>query len=448
MSNLFTKQLDKNVFVIDGDSNSIIVKIFPSEESRDDEWAICNKLKQLNIKNITEYYDAIDFTLPNSEEKIYAISMANYDSTDLFNHIREKKKPITDDWRQYAIIIRNFFETQRELNKHSIYHCDIKLENIIVVDKELYLIDFGAAIDTSCDDNYTYENSAGTIDYSSPEKLKTNGIMNKEEIMQNDIFSSALSMLIMIANIWPSYFSIVKNNDLLRSTIINNGYTLLDTMINTAHNMQARYSGKALLVKLLGDVILYPEKRNYDIIIDQLNEFINNQFWRENKILYVSKECELISIENILDLTHKIVAFKKVSEININTIEQVYQQLNNTVCLPMQFPINIIKYIDGIKYYLFEITIPDVYKKLSTALKASFFTKAQTHTLSENLSKIISIIHSNNLALGGFHRNDFYVNVDTLEIRFIHVIFAKRDNLTWMNEDLRSLDKCIKFINK
>lgn len=76
-----------------------------------------------------------------------------------------------------ARIITQLSDIVGHLNSHGIYHCDIKPENVIESNGQVYLIDFGMAVRSRADANKLihYRNFGGTPAYSAPELQAAEG---------------------------------------------------------------------------------------------------------------------------------------------------------------------------------------------------------------------------------------------------------------------------------
>jgi serine/threonine protein kinase len=84
-----------------------------------------------------------------------------------------------------------------ELHQLSIYHADVKLENIIMFGKIAKIVDFGAAQFVESD--VTAGDIGGTLAYMSPEMIKGDTIIGTP----TDIWSMGVMMFVMLTGVFP-----------------------------------------------------------------------------------------------------------------------------------------------------------------------------------------------------------------------------------------------------
>merc|ERR1712243_288589 len=99
---------------------------------------------------------------------------------ELFNVLMERKLHI----RELIHIYRQIVSAISYMHSHSIYHRDLKLENIIVDEQNnVKIIDFGF-----CDVvGKEYKLFCGSLYYCAPEMVELGNIRNREEISKNVI---------------------------------------------------------------------------------------------------------------------------------------------------------------------------------------------------------------------------------------------------------------------
>lgn len=169
-------------------------KISPSENEK-------KILSGLHHKGIVKLLDSF-------QEGTKQILVLEY-GKDLFNHIMENGRFTEKDAKKH---FRPIFEAVQYLHKNKIIHRDIKLENIILTEKqELKLIDFDLAYQNKSEDSINNNNNnnqnkknniplnpCGTFQYAAPEILKC--INYDKEI---DIWALGVTLYAAVIGMFP-----------------------------------------------------------------------------------------------------------------------------------------------------------------------------------------------------------------------------------------------------
>jgi serine/threonine protein kinase len=94
-------------------------------------------------------------------------------------------------------IMRNLVKGLAELEKHEVVHRDIKLENVMLRDKdslEPVIVDFGLAV-YFWEDDYVFKN-CGTPGYLSPEVIKSEN--GSRITTKSDVFSAGVVLHVLL----------------------------------------------------------------------------------------------------------------------------------------------------------------------------------------------------------------------------------------------------------
>ena len=224
------------------------IKIYPKTNMYDTEKrnSIKNEistLKQLNHENIMKLYEVID-----TKKNIYLI-LEYINGISLMEYIKNKPQKRIEENKCKEL----FYQIVKGINycqKKSIYHRDIKLENILLIDEKIVkIIDFGFSVKCSI---HTYQKFlCGTPNYMSPE------IINKKKYLPkySDLWSLGVLLYIMLIGSFPFK---AKTEEFLIKKINKCEYELPNFISINAKN---------LIKKIL---VLEPKNRlsTEDILID------------------------------------------------------------------------------------------------------------------------------------------------------------------------------------
>ena len=149
-------------------SKKVVIKCIPIEYKSDSEPMIMQRLRH---KNIIQYI--VSFPYPKKRTRFFAIVM-DKGHTDLIYYIENVDLEEKMIWH----IMKQAFDAVKYLHGLSIWHRDIKPDNILVMNETIegslvVLSDFGTAIQVETD---TYHGDGdGTSFYAAPELLERCG---------------------------------------------------------------------------------------------------------------------------------------------------------------------------------------------------------------------------------------------------------------------------------
>ena len=232
------------------------IKIYQKNTLDDEDKKNCIKneiyiLNQLNHENIMKLYDII-----NTSKYLFLI-LEYINGISLLDYIQKlPEKRIEEN-----LCKKIFYQIVKAIqycSKKNIFHRDIKLENILLINKEnikTKLIDFGFAI--KCNKKEFQKFFCGTLNYMPPE------IINKKKYLPyySDIWSLGVLLYTMIYGRFP--FN-AKDEDSLFD-LINEGKLEFPNEIETSDEV------KNLIKKI---IVVQPDKRA------SLNEIINNSWFK------------------------------------------------------------------------------------------------------------------------------------------------------------------------
>lgn len=151
------------------------IKIYYDQGKIDDlrnEYDILSKLKHENIIHCNTYFEQLD-----KKYNKYGYLVMEYGELDLFEYLSKYSSTII-----YINFIYDIIKGLEYIHSKNIVHCDIKLENIILVKNKAKIIDFG--LSEKLIENTKSVNLVGTSGYMSPE-IKYKGYCSKK----SDIWS-------------------------------------------------------------------------------------------------------------------------------------------------------------------------------------------------------------------------------------------------------------------
>ena len=225
---------EKGIYLAKYDEQKIIIKIKKTESLGLFEMKIYDILKVNHHKNICKLVNIF------SDEYTYTYTIWKfYDGMDLYKYLFKKNGYI-----EYEIFKNILYQTMlgiEFIHSKNIVHCDLKLENIIIVDKKIKIIDFDLSIVEEND--FVAESVFGTTGYIAPESYDL-CIYSKK----SDIWSLGVVFYLLITNIFPEGCCM---NKMLVTT-------------NSYSNLERMNSFKHLSFNLLENCAI---KKNYDIKI-------------------------------------------------------------------------------------------------------------------------------------------------------------------------------------
>ena len=235
--------------------NKYAIKIYDKNLINDDDkkYTIKNEifiLNQLDNENVMKLYDVIE-----TNRYLYLI-MEYINGISLLDFIQKQKNHRIDEnicKELFYQIVKGILYCQNE----NICHRDIKLENILIVNKKIIkIIDFGFAI--KCNRNEYQEFFCGTVYYMPPE------IVNKEKYIPfySDIWSLGVLLYTMLFGDFP--FRAQKQEKLFE--LITEGNLIFPDDIEVSDKV------KNLLSKI---IVIKPSKRI------SLEEILNDPWFHE-----------------------------------------------------------------------------------------------------------------------------------------------------------------------
>ena len=123
--------------------------------------------KQLDHKNIIKLYNSF-------EDDFFVYILMELGKDDLFNYYTRKEE-LSDE--EILNISQQIIDGLAYLHSKNIIHCDIKMENMLLIDKKIKICDFGLSTQNSY--HYSY---VGTPECMAPEILNHDMYTNKIDI--------------------------------------------------------------------------------------------------------------------------------------------------------------------------------------------------------------------------------------------------------------------------
>jgi len=210
-------------------------------------------LKQLDHENIMKLYEVID-----TPKNIYLI-LEYINGISLMEYLKNKPQKRIEENKCKEL----FYQIVKGINycqMKNIYHRDIKLENILLIDEKIVkIIDFGFSV--KCSINTYQKFLCGTPNYMSPEILNKNKYIPK----YSDLWSLGVLLYIMLIGSFPFK---AKTEEFLIKKINKCEYELPNFISINAKN---------LIKKIL---VLEPKNRlsTEDILLDNWFEINSNYY--------------------------------------------------------------------------------------------------------------------------------------------------------------------------
>ena len=184
------KSFDKNNSELTGDNMKKIL----------DETDLMKKLNHPNITKILEMFE---------DEKYFMIIMEYINGGNLFSFVKKRRK-LSEKTAKF--LFRQIIQGIKYIHEQNIVHRDIKLENLLIdLNNNVKICDFGIGRKIK-NKNQLLHDQCGTLMYMAPEIL----LSSKEkgyEPFPVDIWSSGISLYIMLSGALPFNYKNKKNED-------------------------------------------------------------------------------------------------------------------------------------------------------------------------------------------------------------------------------------------
>jgi len=197
--NTISVKHDRSIHIIKKNDVKYILKIKTAQNDNIFEKHICFILSQRYHENVIKFIDYIQ------EENFHYSIYEYFEGKNLCSYIK-KNKNITDT--QLKNIIIQITHGMNFLHSHNIIHCDLKLDNIIINNKnEIKIIDFDLSIISDNIDGHISNNIFGTMQYIAPESYDL-CIYSKK----TDVWQIGIILYILITKQFPYQNEITSNN--------------------------------------------------------------------------------------------------------------------------------------------------------------------------------------------------------------------------------------------
>lgn len=251
---------NKGTYIIksDRDNSKYILKIRHISHENSFEKNICSILKHHPHKNIIQFID-----LYQNNEYYYFI-YEYFEGTNLLNHI--KKKTLTE--QQIKNILTQLTYAVKFLHSYNIIHCDLKLENIIINNKnEIKIIDFDLSIICDNENGYIANNIFGTMQYIAPESYDL-CIYSKK----TDIWQIGIILYILICGEFPHNTELLVVNS-YSNLCRQNLFKHID--LGIPYDIIEKNKFDESLYKLLSSMIIFDDIKRITILEILNSEWIN-----------------------------------------------------------------------------------------------------------------------------------------------------------------------------
>ena len=162
-----------------------------------------NLMKKLNHPNITKILEMFE------DEKYFMIIMEYINGGNLFSFVKKRRK-LSEKTAKF--LFRQIIQGIKYIHEQNIVHRDIKLENLLIdLNNNVKICDFGIGRKIK-NKNQLLHDQCGTLMYMAPEIL----LSSKEkgyEPFPVDIWSSGISLYIMLSGTLPFNYKNKKNED-------------------------------------------------------------------------------------------------------------------------------------------------------------------------------------------------------------------------------------------
>ena len=160
-------------------------------------------MKKLNHPNITKILEMFE------DEKYFMIIMEYINGGNLFSFVKKRRK-LSEKTAKF--LFRQIIQGIKYIHEQNIVHRDIKLENLLIdLNNNVKICDFGIGRKIE-NKNQLLHDQCGTLMYMAPEIL----LSSKEkgyEPFPVDIWSSGISLYIMLSGTLPFNYKNKKNED-------------------------------------------------------------------------------------------------------------------------------------------------------------------------------------------------------------------------------------------
>ncbi len=160
-------------------------------------------MKKLNHPNITKILEMFE------DEKYFMIIMEYINGGNLFSFVKKRRK-LSEKTAKF--LFRQIIQGIKYIHEQNIVHRDIKLENLLIdLNNNVKICDFGIGRKIK-NKNQLLHDQCGTLMYMAPEIL----LSSKEkgyEPFPVDIWSSGISLYIMLSGTLPFNYKNKKNGD-------------------------------------------------------------------------------------------------------------------------------------------------------------------------------------------------------------------------------------------
>ena len=254
---------DKGTYIIKSNENNIkyILKIRHNTYSNTFEKDICSILKYHQHKNIIKF---VDF---NQENEFYYFIYEYFEGSNLLDYIKQKKDLPE---KQIKNILIQITRGTRFLHTYNIIHCDLKLDNIIINQKnEVKIIDFDLSIISNNNDGYISDEIFGTMQYIAPESYDLCVYSKKTDVWQIGIL-----LYILITCQFPHQNEITLINsfsNLCRQNLFKHiDFNIPRTIIFEKHFDESSYA-------LLENMLSFTDTKRYTVDEILASKWINKE---------------------------------------------------------------------------------------------------------------------------------------------------------------------------
>jgi len=164
------------------------MKVKSKELEVKDEVEIFDKMKGKKHENVISFIDYME------NDSMYFFIYEFIDGENLLEYVKKNKL----NQPQIMVLFYQLLNATKFIHDNHILHCDLKLDNIMILDEQVKIVDFDLA--KCCDDNMEYisESIFGTDQYIAPESYDL-GIYSPK----TDIWALGIIFYIIITEKYP-----------------------------------------------------------------------------------------------------------------------------------------------------------------------------------------------------------------------------------------------------